>query len=278
MRPLYLAAIAATVLTFCECSSSYDHITDASKMVTLQCSTLTVDKEPMTRATLADEQMTDLWIFDGATQLIHQTSSDADFGAPTLPLSYGEHELHLVATRIANATITGGILTGDNPRATFGQHLTLGVSPQTAKTQTVQLARQTYQLTITADDEWPASYGHLEVSIAPEYVTYNVMTSAGGTSTTPKAHTVTPPATWAGTTGCYYTVHGFAPSADEFTATVTWTLYAADDVTILQQHTIADVPLQKNYRTLLHGDFFAKSPAFSVSLDNSWAGDKDVTL
>lgn len=239
---------------------------------------MSVDKVSMTRASLSDEQQTDLWVFDGQTELIHQTSADADFGQPSLPLSYGEHMLHVVTSRMANPIITNCILTGDNPRATFGHHLTLDVSPQTAKTQTVQLARQTYQLTITADDEWPATYGHLEVSIAPEYVTYNVMTSAGGTAATPKAHTVTPPTTWAGTTGCYYTMHGFAPSADEFTATVTWTLYAADDVTILQQHTIADVPLQKNYRTLLHGDFFAKAPSFSVSLDNSWAGDKEVTL
>lgn len=275
MKCCLYAAFAASTLIFCECSD--ESLQSDTRTITLQCDSFAV-ASPTTRASLVDEQQTDLWVYDGSVELVHQKSTDADFGQPTMQLTYGEHQLHVVSSRIANATITDGILSGDNPRATFAKDLTLDVTAQTAKSQDIQLSRQTYQLTITVDDEWPSAYGKLDVTLSPEYTSYNVVTGAGVVASVPKAHVVSPPASWAGTTGCYYTLHGFAPSADAFSATLTWTLYKADNITILQQHTITGVPLQRNCRTDLHGKFFGRDTGGAVSIDDEWGDTHDITF
>lgn len=279
---LFIATLLATVLaSSCTDDNSSLLTSDSSliKAITLNTRTLSVDKEDMTRASLSDESQTDLWVYDGTTLLTHQTSTDTDFGSPTLNLTYGTHNLRVVSTRTANATISAdGILSGDMPRQTFAETLTIDVTPSTAATQTITLQRQTYQLTIKADDAWPATYGNLAVTIAPDYTTYNVLTGAGIAATSPYTRTVTLPATFAGAKGANVSFHGFTPSADEYLTTITITLYNADNTTILQQHTVADVPLQRNYKTTLHGNLFAKEPKLTVSLDNTLAGEKDATL
>lgn len=271
--------LAASIIT--SCSDNTDHFTDAGKMmqITLSTHTMSVEKDPMTRATLADESQSDLWVYDGTTLLTHQTSTDTDFGAPTLNLTYGTHNLRVISTRIANAAIsTDGILTGNSPRQTFANTLALDVTPSTSATQTIELQRQTYQLTVMADDAWPADYGKLEVTIDPDYTSFNTQTFTGIASTSTYTRSVTPPSTWAGKTGCNVAFHGFTPSTAEYTTTVTITLYKADDQTVLQQHNVSDVPLQRNYKTTIHGALFANEPQLSISLDNTLAGEKEVNI
>lgn len=271
--------LAASIIT--SCSDNTDHFTDAGNMVqiTLRANTMTVDKEDMTRATLSDESQTDLWVYDGTTLLTHQTSTDTDFGQPTLNLTYGTHSLRVISTRIANATISAdGILTGDSPRQTFANTLSLEVTPSTSATQTIELQRQTYQLTVMADDAWPADYGKLEVTIDPDYTSLNTQTFTGIAYTSTYTRSATPPSTWAGKTGCNVAFHGFTPSPTEYTTTVTITLYKADNQTVLQQHTVSDVPLQRNYKTTIHGALFAKEPQLSISVSADFAGEKEVAL
>lgn len=277
---LFSAIILATTIVAYSCTNT-DHIVETTDMmqITLNTKTLSVDKEDMTRATLSDESQTDLWVYDGTTLLTHQTSTDTDFGQPTLNLTYGTHSLRVISTRIANATISSdGILSGDSPRQTFANTLALDVTPSTAATQTIELQRQTYQLTIMADDAWPADYGKLEMTIDPDYTSLNTQTFTGIAATSTYTRSVTPPSTWAGKTGCNVAFHGFTPSTAEYATTVTITLYEADNTTILQQHTVSDVPLQRNYKTTIHGALFAKEPQLSISVSSDFAGEKEVEI
>lgn len=277
---LFSAIILATTLVASSCTDT-NHIVETNEMmqITLNTRTISVDKDPMTRASLSDESQTDLWVYDGTTLLTHQTSTDTDFGQPTLNLTYGTHSLRVISTRIANATISAdGILSGDSPRQTFANTLALEVTPSTSATQTIELQRQTYQLTIKAEDQWPATYCNLAITIEPDYTTYNIHTGAGIAATSAYTRIVTLPTTWGGKTGCNVSFHGFTPGTDEYLTTVTITLYSADNATILQQHSVSDVPLQRNYRTTIHGALFAKEPQLSISLDNTLAGEKDVEL
>lgn len=277
---LFSAILIATTLVASSCSDT-DHIVEANEMmqITLNTRTLSVDKEDMTRATLADESQSDLWVYDGTTLLTHQTSTDTDFGQPTLNLTYGTHNLRVVSTRIANAAISAdGILTGDSPRQTFANTLSLEVTPSTAATQTIELQRQTYQLTVMADDTWPSDYGKLEVTIDPDYTSLNTQTFTGIAATSTYTRSVTPPSTWSGKTGCNVAFHGFTPSTAEYTTTITITLYKADNQTVLQQHTVSDVPLQRNYKTTIHGALFVKEPKLSISLSADFAGEKEVII
>ena len=62
-----------------------------------------ISQRSMTRVTLAELNLTDLWIFDYVgdelKQTIHQASTDAAFGSASLSLDYGEHTFYFVASR-----------------------------------------------------------------------------------------------------------------------------------------------------------------------------------
>ena len=66
----------------------------------------------LTRALEADgKQLTDLWVLDYvdgslAQAAIHQVSTDADFGTPTLNLAVGDHHIYFVASRGQNPTLS----------------------------------------------------------------------------------------------------------------------------------------------------------------------------
>lgn len=111
----------------------------------------------ITRASLSADgkDMTDLWLLDyqdGALkQQLHQTSTDPDFGTPSLSLPQGSHTLYFVASRgkqpvlsTAEHTITWG-----TPSDTFWQAVTLTVDENTAAAHTVTLHRVTTKLSIT---------------------------------------------------------------------------------------------------------------------------------
>ena len=70
-----------------------------------------VSIRPMTRASLTELSLTDVWVFDyvgGQLQATtHQTASDASFGSPSLTVDYGDHTFYFVASRGDTTTIDG---------------------------------------------------------------------------------------------------------------------------------------------------------------------------
>ena len=86
--------LLAMVAVLFSCNSKY--APEAQHPVTFRVPALQVDTEPMNAprkvAPLTDEdgqQMTDLFLFDGATQVLRQQSTDHDFGTVTVLLAEG---------------------------------------------------------------------------------------------------------------------------------------------------------------------------------------------
>lgn len=127
MRILFFAVIA--IMTICmSASCSNDNEGSFTELVTnqpthgkahvrLKCGTsngLTLHHAaPHSRATLTANgtELTDLYIMDydkksgKLLQVLHQTSTAADFAEPDLMLDYGEHTLKVIATRSTSPTL-----------------------------------------------------------------------------------------------------------------------------------------------------------------------------
>ena len=135
-----------------------------------------VSQQMMTRATLHSLNLTDLWLYDGTTLLKHQTSDDADFGAPSVDVDYGEHTFYFVASRGTDATTNGTVISWAKPSDTFWASLALTIAPSTASSQSVTLQRVAARLRITITDEVPATLASLCVTPSTWYYGIEVLT------------------------------------------------------------------------------------------------------
>ena len=151
-----MALSAALLLTACgEYESEQLMSPTDKKTITFDFGELSL--RSMTRATLAELNLTDLWIFDyvGAElkQTIHQASTDASFGSASLSLDYGEHTLCFVASRGSEPTVTAPTISWVKPSDTFWAALSLNVQPASSASQSVTLHRVATRLRIAITDE-----------------------------------------------------------------------------------------------------------------------------
>lgn len=117
---MMMAAIAAVGMTLVSCSSDNETLVEDAQTgkahVRLVCGmgvSASPMRAPMSRAALSanGKALTDLYILDydkttgKLLQVLHQTSTAADFAEPDLTLDYGEHVLKVVATRSQEPTL-----------------------------------------------------------------------------------------------------------------------------------------------------------------------------
>ena len=121
------------------------------------------------------QALTDIYVFDGSTLLLHQTSDQADFGTFTLSLTHGAHNLSVVATRSTGIAVSGSVMTMENVRSTFGVLHPLTVSSSTPA-QELTLQRISGSMTITITDEFPSNADEIEFVIDPRYKQLDVTT------------------------------------------------------------------------------------------------------
>lgn len=245
--------------------------------VTFRVPALQVDTEPMANAPrkvapLTDEdgqQMTDLFLFDGATLLLRQQSTDPDFGTVTVMLSEGEHHLHFVATRSTELSYDDCVLNCASLRPTFGKHYDLIVSGKSDEYVTME--RLTGLVVITIEDEIPADAASLRIQMGDFYNGLNPTTFAGVRSgafdqTVSIAGKV-------GTTGVQYKLHILAPVYG-IESTTTYELTATNGSGDIIGQAAGTMPINSNTKTLLHGSLFTGTRSF-VSLSTAWNGDID---
>ena len=249
---------------------------DAQHPVTFRVPALQVDTEPMNAprkvAPLMDEdgqQMTYLFLFDGATQMLRQKSTDPDFGTITVMLTDGEHHLHFVATRSTELSYDDGVLNCASLRPTFGKHYDLIVSGKSDEYITME--RLTGQVLITIEDEIPADAANLRIQMGDFYNGLNPTTFAGVRSgefdqTVSLAGKV-------GTTGVQYKLNILAPVYG-IESTTTYALTATNGSGDVIGHATGTMPINSNTKTLLHGSLFTGTRSF-VSLSTAWNGDID---
>lgn len=239
-------------------------------------STFSQTTEPMNaprRSPILDDEggtaLTDLFVFDGSTQLVHQTSDADDFGTVTLNLTHGNHNLSFILTRSTGIEVEEGVMTFGSVRSTFGKLLALNVTKSTGE-QAIELDRISGQLQITINDAFPSAANQIEFIVAPRYSQMNVTNLQGvnGDEWSQKVFCTSK----VGLSGQSYTFNHIAPSITaEYTADVTINIYNSSDA-VIYSVTIPNVRLAANTKTLLSGSLFT-SPSASVSVNHEWEQD-----
>jgi hypothetical protein len=234
-----------------------------------------VSIHPMTRASLTELSLTDVWVFDyvgGQLQATtHQTASDASFGSPSLTVDYGDHTFYFVASRGDTPTIDGTTISWSKPSDTFWSSLTMTVAPSTSASQSVTLQRVAARLRVTITDDVPT--GLAVLSVTPSHWYYGLdITTGEATDDRQTARTVNVPASYIGTTGqliaSFFTI---SPSAAWSTDVSLQALKS--DNTPMASISVTDVPMQRNHITDYSGTLFGAGRAISIDADDSWGED-----
>lgn len=273
-KALFFSALLALILTGCKSDEP-----QAQHQVTFRIPALKAETEPMPAprkvAPLTDDdgtQMTDLFIFDGATQIAHQTNTEAEFGTITVLLTAGTHHLHFIATRSSGLSYDEGVLNCTSLRPTFGKHYDLNVTG--GSDENISLDRLTGQVVITIEDAIPTGAKSLRIQFDDYYKGINPTTFAA-TRSGEFDQTVSI-ASYVGVSSKTWTLNILVPVYQtEHETTFTLTAYNTSDEIIGQA--TGTMPCNSNTKTLLHGNLFTGTRSI-VALTTAWNADEDVTF
>ena len=228
------------------------------------------------------KQLTDLWVLDYmdgslAQAAIHQVSTDADFGTPTLNLTVGDHHIYFVASRGQNPTLSTDAHTLSFTRVldTFYKDLSLNVTATSSGNRAVTLERCVTKLTIVFEDAIPEGAATLNFTPASWYYALDYLTGNPAAATASQTITVNIPASNIGQSGIVASIWGFS-STPEWTTDIALNCKTSADA-VLGQATISDVPLKRNRVTTYRGPLFSASDLTSVSLSTEWDTPIDGT-
>ena len=278
MKKLLMAMAAAAMLLSCEkeetLTTKVNEPNDSVQAKTITFTFGEISQQPMTRGTLQDASITDLWLFDyigdKLKQTVHQSSTDDGFGSVAVTAETGDHSFCFVASRGTGATVNGGTITWEKPSDTFWAKTTLTITPQTATAQSVELQRVATKLKITITDEVPATLSKLTITADSWHSGINAMTGEP-TEAAARTSTINVPASYIGTTG-QLVASIFGICGDDYTTDVSVTASDANNQTIASV-ALDDVPLKKNTTTSYSGPLFTRKPTFMMIVANSWGED-----
>lgn len=274
-KVLFIAAMVAALV-----SCSQESEPTQKKQVSFSVSSFSINQQTMDsprRAPILDDAdgqaLTDLYLFDGKTLLVHQTSDQEDFGTISLQLDYGQHSLSFVATRSAGLSYDNGILSCTSLRPYFGKLLALNVTASTGD-QDVVLNRVTGMLIINIEDEVPSNCAKVNYAITTRYTDLNVETLAGvnGTSWNSDVSFTSK----VGLTNQSVNLNLLAATyGTAYTTTVTITAYNSGN-TIIAQKVVENVPINSNVKTTVSGSLFTGN-GFSISTNHTWGEAESVS-
>ena len=267
-KQLFFAVLCSLMLISCSQNEPKQ-----AKQVSFNVSSFSITQQSMNaprRAPILDDQdgtaLTDLYVFDGTTMLVHQTSDLEAFGCVTLTLEYGSHDLSFIATRSIGQSYSAGVLSVTGVRPTFGKLQSITISDATDAFDIV-LNRVTGQLIINIEDAIPADADYIKFQIAQKYDNLLVASLNGtGVYTFEQTASLT---SSVGITGKSFTINMLSPTYQtQYTTDVTLSVYRSDD-SVIAQHIIHDVPVCSNTKTILSGEMFGGS-SFTITANHSW--------
>lgn len=221
-------------------------------------------------------EMTDLWVVDVVTvpgesspvikQMLHQSSTDAEWGSPKMSLTLGTHHVMFLASRGQGAAYADGVVTWTKPLDTFYLDYEVTVVKTSNGNRAVTLNRCATKMQLAVEDAIPT--GTTSVTIAPEhwFSGWNMLTGEPVTATDYSVQFSISEGMW-GRTGLNLTAWSLS-AADEWTTDVTVTSKAGE--TTNASVTIPDAPFLANRATTYTGKLFSDNSASTVSLATSW--------
>lgn len=268
---LLLAACCKEKVEPSETFEPYEVVPYASKSVTFTCQG---DWVQVTKDLNANgSSMTDVWVFDYVdntlVQTIHQDDNTAaDFGSPSLDLSFGTHTLYFVASRGLTPSVntTAHTITWVKPYDTFHKALTLTVDNSTGS-QAVTLERMVGKLKMTINDAIATGTTQFLVTPATWYYGMDYTDGSPTASASNQAITISCPSNYVGESGKFLTVFTFSSSAQWNTNI---TLAASNGTSTISSVAINNVPIQRNRSTEYSGNLFTNNGSTTLTLNDTW--------
>ena len=283
MKKMIIAMAAGAILSSCE--NQIDVMNDGQSV---KCVTFTVQGDfdvantPFTRSLTADgKEMTDVWVLDyvngSLVQQVHQSSSDADFGQPTLTLAYGSHHIYFVASRSQSPTLNTDdhTLTFEKVRDTFYKDLSLNVAASSNSSQSVTLNRIATKLRLVFTDAIPEGSATINVTPSSWYYGFDYLTGNPTAAVLNQVITVNIPASEIGVSNLAVNIFGFSATTEWNTSIAVQCKSVTDAV--LGSASIANAPFKQNRVTELSGLLFASGTAFGMSLSSDWLESETAT-
>lgn len=282
MKKLMMAMTAALMLSSCEYVQVED-LAELEENTSQKTVTFRLFTNQWTRGALTADgnDMTNLWLFDYVgdelVQSLACTPDDTDWGAPSLTLKLGTHNIYFVASRGDQPTVNTDemkIVWG-TPKDTFWASLTLNVTSGGSTTQHITLSRVSTKMKLQVNDVVPDNIATLNVTPNTWYFGLNYITGSA-TDTKTQQRTVNVPTSYIGTTGQLAASFFGMSDATEWTTDIA--INAKDgEGNDIGSATISDAPFQKNRVSIFSGNLFNGEGAMDVMLDESWADDYTTT-
>ena len=212
----------------------------------------------------------DMWLTNGENVIeVHQTSSDADYGSPSVTIDKQKtYQLIVVAHKgTAPADLSDGIISFPDEKLTDTFFYSDSFNASSETSITLQRIVGMFKLWIT--DEMPASDTRLTFAISGTGNRWNTSESISCNQTDRTVTFDSPSQSSDGSTKLNLYI---LPSSltNESTATIHCQAFASDG-TPITEYAFADVPIRANHVTTYKGVFF-KEQAFSLSMtaDKTW--------
>ena len=243
-----------------------------------------------------DKPLTDLYIIDYVngkpTQFLHQVSTATDFAEPELTLPYGTHEIRVIATRSTTHTMlnnTGGnigydtgnifavypdiyptLLTFGKTSDTFTGSLTINATAGVGGTHAIALDRIAARMQFVIKDMVPSDAVTLVTEVDKHYNSISFNDFA--VSNTTAHHTEIDITSIQGKKDQSVMIYSLAPES-AWQSDVHIAVKRTDNTTV-SDFTLTDVPLHRNHTTVVSGEFFQRTNAFTFTVNDVW--DEDI--
>lgn len=232
------------------------------------------DSNRMTRAnqymTADGVEMTDMWVVDvvggEVKQMLHQTASDADWGAPTMSLTLGTHHVLFLASRGTGAAYSEGVVTWGKVLDTFYTDYEVTVAKTSNGNRAVTLDRVATKMTIAVTDAVLSGTTTIAVTPSRWFDGWNMLSGEPVASAGYGRTFELNQGQW-GATDLELNVWGLSGKT-EWTADVDIVAKAGDAVNA--SATIADAPFVANRITRYSGSLWSQGGNNSVSLSGEW--------
>lgn len=273
-----ILAIILSVLLFSSCEKEFSADENSSSQCMITFSVKGDFSNPIfTRSSVAvtGSQMTDLWILDYVdgklVQQLHQSSTDENFGSPTLSVTVGTHHLYFITSRGESPVLNtdAHTIVWSSVRDTYYKDLQLTVSTSGKESRSVTLSRVVTKLKIAANDLVPASLSSIDITPANWFFGFDYLNGQAALPTANHTINVSVPSSYIGTTGTLF-VNLYGISNDtEWKTNITIMAKDAENAS-LGTVTITDSPFLRNRSTDYSGNLFSSNGIMSVNIDDDW--------
>lgn len=298
-----MAAVVAMGMAIVSCGSGNDNLVENEQPTGKARVKVVCGMGVETRAALSanGKALTDLYImdYDKATgkllQVLHQTSTAADFAEPDLTLDYGEHVLKVVATRSLEPTLWDAgnitwsvesnvltpvtaaqpvVLTASKTSDTFGAEKDVSVGVGKATTVSIALDRLVAKLVVSSTDVFPDDCATVTLDLQEykslSWATMDVIEAVRNQRESDVSQL-------RGTTGTSLAYYFLTPK-EGYKTDITFRTNRTEGAPY-STITVENVPLERNKVTTITGPLYKHGQGFQMIVNDEWNSEgNDINI